>query len=72
MSNWELDFNIGDRVRVDVARTTRDARTHQIIVEHGVALGEIVTLDLDDEALGIRFDAGDIRQVASQRVRKLR
>ncbi|RYG71027.1 hypothetical protein EON80_06035 [bacterium] len=71
MSNWNTNLYIGDRVNVNIAHTTRDPRTHRIVVKHTVATGVVDSIDLDREEVGVLFEDGHVRDVHNNRVQKL-
>jgi hypothetical protein len=71
MSNWETTFGIGDRVAVEIAHTTRDQKTHRIVVQHLQTQGEVETINLNGETLGVRFPDGHVREYANRVVWKV-
>jgi hypothetical protein len=71
MSNWNTNFYIGDRVHVTVAHTTRDPRTHRIVVKHSESAGTIDSIDLNGEDIGVRFEDGHVQEVHNWNVHKV-
>jgi hypothetical protein len=71
MSNWNSNLYIGDRVNVIIPQTTRDPRTHKIIVKHFSGYGEVESIDLNGESLTVHFDDGHVQKVRNTQVQKL-
>lgn len=71
MSNWNTNFYIGDRVSVMLSHTTRDRRTHRIVVKHIVSSGTIDSIDWDGEGIGVRFDDGHVQEVHNWKIQKV-